>query len=83
MNVAQDVAGRQRRYLISMGIRTVCFIGAVVSYRIPWLCATLIVASFLLPFVAVVVANAASPRIGEDLEGPGFEPGDGHREIES
>ena len=70
--VSQDIATRQRRYLISMGIRTLCFIGAVISYRVPWLCATLIVASFLLPFIAVVIANTASPRIDEHLEGPGF-----------
>ena len=28
---ADDIAARQQRYLISMGIRTVCFVGAVVS----------------------------------------------------
>jgi hypothetical protein len=71
-----DIAHRQRRYLISMGIRTLCFIGAVFARHIPWLCAVLIVAAFVLPYVAVVMANTASPRLPENpVEGPQ------HREI--
>lgn len=76
-NPADDIARRQRRYLISMTIRTLCFVGAVVAYKIPWLCFTLIAASFFLPFVAVVVANVAAPRIAGDLDGPGFDNGPG------
>jgi hypothetical protein len=74
LNPAQDIARRQRRYLISMSIRTLCFIGAVLTYKIPLLCGALIAASFLLPFVAVVIANVAAPRIPGDLEGPGVAP---------
>jgi hypothetical protein len=71
-----DIAHRQRRYLISMGIRTLCFVGAVFARHIPWLCAVLIVAAFVLPYVAVVMANTASPRLPEGpVEGPQ------HREI--
>jgi hypothetical protein len=81
-NPGEDIDHRQRRYLISMTIRTLCFIGAVVFYKIPWLCGTLIVASFLLPFIAVVVANVASPRIGGELEGPGVGSGPDHDELE-
>ena len=80
-NPSQDIDRRQRRYLISMTIRTLCFIGAVLTFRIPWLSGTLIAASFLLPFVAVVVANVAAPRIAGTLEGPGVAPAPDHKEL--
>ncbi len=56
-----DIRMRQRRYIISMGIRTVCFVAAVIVGHgvIMWL---LIVAALLLPYVAVVMANAASSK---------------------
>lgn len=53
---SQQVRGRQTRYLISMGIRTLCFILAVVTdgaWR--W---GFIVAAVVLPYFAVIVANA-------------------------
>ncbi len=51
-----------------MGIRTVCFVGAVVADG--WLRWVLVVAAFILPYVAVIMANTASPRIeGADLLG--------------
>jgi hypothetical protein len=70
-NPNDDIDRRQRRYLISMGIRTLCFIGSVLTVRFPWLCGTLIAASFLLPYVAVVIANAAAPRTEGSVRGPG------------
>lgn len=70
-NPNQDIDRRQGRYLLSMSIRTACFVAAVFTVSVPWLCATLIAASFLLPFVAVVIANAAAPRRAQALEGPG------------
>ena len=56
-----DIRMRQRRYIISMGIRTVCFVAAVIVGHgvIMWL---LIVAALLLPYVAVVMANATSSK---------------------
>jgi hypothetical protein len=53
---ADDLAGRQRRYLISMAIRTACVVGAVVSGPglLRWL---LVAGAVLLPYVAVVMAN--------------------------
>jgi|SRR3954453_2973674 fatty acid desaturase len=59
-----DIATRQRRYLISMGIRTVCFVGAIFASLagIHWLWPILIVAALVLPYVAVVMANAASTK---------------------
>ena len=75
-----DLAHRQRRYVISMTIRTLCFIGAVVAHG--WLRWVLVVAAFILPYVAVVMANKASPMVDEaDPEAPGFRPGVDHPEL--
>ena len=52
-----DVSGRQRRYLISMAVRTACFVLAVV-FRESFLMWVFALASFVLPYVAVVMANA-------------------------
>jgi hypothetical protein len=57
---AADIAARQRRYVISMGIRTVCFVAAIVADG--WLRWVLIVAALLLPYVAVVMANNSNTR---------------------
>jgi hypothetical protein len=66
-----DLSYRQRRYVISMMIRTLCFIGAVFAHHIPWLCVLLIGASFFLPYIAVVMANSAAPVIpGDPIESP-------------
>ena len=56
-SVADDIAQRQRRYLISMSLRTACVIGAVAvgPGLLRWL---LIAGAILLPYVAVVLANA-------------------------
>ncbi|MET0837430.1 MAG: DUF3099 domain-containing protein [Marmoricola sp.] len=71
-----DIARRRRRYLVSMAIRTACFIGAVVADG--WLRWVLVVAAFILPYIAVVMANVASPRIeGADL----VPPDSGRREL--
>lgn len=61
---ADDIAARQRRYIISMGIRTACFIGAV-AVGDTWLRWVLIVAAVFLPYVAVVMANAANSKDDE------------------
>ncbi len=59
---SEDVAGRQRRYLISMAVRTACFLAAVfVASWSLWLMWIFIIASFILPPVAVVIANAQAP----------------------
>lgn len=60
-SVADEIAGRQRRYLISMAIRTACVIGAVAVGPgvLRWL---LIAGAVLLPYVAVVFANAENTK---------------------
>jgi hypothetical protein len=73
---SDDIAARQRRYLISMGVRTVCFIGAVVAFLTlgnGWLMWVLVIASFVLPYVAVVMANTGA---GPDVGGPDFFDGE-------
>ena len=64
----EEIAARQRRYLISMGIRTLCVIGAVVVGP-GWLRWVLIAGAVLLPYVAVVMANATDRRV-DDSELP-------------
>jgi hypothetical protein len=51
---------RMKRYLISMSIRTVCFILAVVLEG--WLRWTMAGAAIVLPYVAVVMANAGPSK---------------------
>ncbi len=53
--LSEDVAYRQRRYIISMGIRTVCFVLAIVAHG-P-LRFVLLIAALTLPYFAVVFAN--------------------------
>lgn len=69
-SLQDDQDERMRRYLVSMGIRTVCFILAVVALAvlhwtlIGW---TLVIAAVLLPYVAVVMANATRSRTSTAL----------------
>lgn len=56
-----DLARRQRRYLISMGIRVACFVGAIVAGP-GWLRWVLVTGAVLLPYIAVVIANATDQR---------------------
>ncbi|GAA4364239.1 DUF3099 domain-containing protein [Nocardioides caricicola] len=66
-NRQDEIWARQRRYLFSMVIRTACFLGAIVASG--WLRWSLVAAAVLLPYVAVVMANAvASKDDGFDLQ---------------
>ena len=64
-SLQDDQGQRMRRYLVSMGIRTICFILAVVALAglhwtlIGW---TFVIAAVVLPYVAVVMANATRSR---------------------
>lgn len=57
--LTEDVNRRQRRYIISMGIRTLAVILTVVLWNVerPLAWVTLVLGA-LLPYVAVVIANA-------------------------
>lgn len=58
-SLAEDVRGRQRRYVISMLIRTLAVLLTVFLWNVqrPLAVVTLVVGA-LLPYVAVVIANA-------------------------
>jgi len=57
---SSDINKRQMRYLMSMGIRTICFVLAIVTTGpLRW---SLVVAAVFLPYVAVVLANATDRR---------------------
>jgi hypothetical protein len=80
--LSDDVRERQRRYLISMSIRTVCFVLAIVVTG--WLRWALLVGALVLPYIAVVMANAGRERVetpstllddGPAALGPGSDAG--------
>jgi uncharacterized membrane protein YdbT with pleckstrin-like domain len=57
-----EQTARTRRYLISMGIRTTCVIAAIFVPGWPrWV---LIAGAVVLPYLAVVIANAGRERDG-------------------
>jgi Protein of unknown function (DUF3099) len=75
-----DIAARQKRYLIAMGVRTICFLMVCVlaiTHAGPgWLPWIFVAGAVVLPYVAVVMANATSTKSdGFDLmDGPSQEP---------
>ena len=58
-SLSDDIAYRQRRYLLMMGIRAVCFVIAVVLFvnHFGWLTAIPAVGAIFIPYFAVVFAN--------------------------
>lgn len=62
--LSEDVRGRQRRYVISMMVRTLCCGAAVVfwdmSRPVAWVA---LAGGVLLPYFAVVVANAGRENV--------------------
>jgi hypothetical protein len=60
--LSEDQSGRQRRYLFSMGLRTACFVGGIMAEGVlRWV---LIFGAVVLPYFAVVIANAGRERGG-------------------
>lgn len=70
-----DIASRQKRYVITMGVRTLCFVAVAalaISHAGPgWLPWIFVVGAVVLPYVAVVMANATNTK------SDGFELRDG------
>lgn len=63
--LSDEQTSRTRKYLLSMGIRTACVLGAIVVPGWPrWV---LIAGAVVLPYFAVVIANAGKTRdrVGE------------------
>ncbi|WP_295657689.1 DUF3099 domain-containing protein [uncultured Nocardioides sp.] len=74
-----DISARQRRYVISMTIRTLCFVGAV-AVGPGWLRWVLVAAALGLPYIAVIMANVSPPRadpfeLRSDLSRTALPPG--------
>jgi len=67
-SLSADQSRRQRSYLIQMGIRVVCFVGAVATFhRVPVVVTVLLViGAVVLPYTAVLVANAGRERQARD-----------------
>lgn len=58
-----DRDSRIKHYLVSMGIRTVCFVLAVLLWGpLRWASVVCMIAAVLLPYFAVVFANATNKR---------------------
>jgi hypothetical protein len=58
-SLSDDISYRQRRYLLLMGIRAVCFVIAIVMFvnHLGWLAALPAIAAIFIPYFAVVFAN--------------------------
>ena len=66
-----EIGQRERRYLVMMGIRVVCFVITVVMFltHAGWLTVIPAVGAIALPYFAVVVANSRRPTAAS-----GFRP---------
>ena len=64
--MSEDIAYREKRYLIMMGIRLVCFVIAVVIFVNGggWLTAIPAVGAIAIPYFAVVFANGGREPSG-------------------
>ncbi|MFI6848485.1 DUF3099 domain-containing protein [Kitasatospora sp. NPDC050467] len=62
-SLSEDVRGRQRRYVASMLLRTVCVLLGVILWDIQrWLAVAALAGGVLLPYFAVLIANAGRER---------------------
>lgn len=61
-SLTDDQAERNRRYLLSMSIRVICFVGCILVDG--WLRWTLFVGALVLPWIAVIIANAGREQRG-------------------
>ena len=78
-SLADDQRHRIHRYLLTMGIRTACFIGAVIAGMVGapwWVWGSMAVLALVLPYIAVVFANAVAAD-SEEVVLPPVHPGEG------
>jgi hypothetical protein len=73
--MSEDIAYREKRYLIMMGVRLVCFVIAVVVFVNGggWLTAIPAVGAIAIPYFAVVFANGGREPAGRERFRP-YEP---------
>ncbi len=57
--MSEDIRYRQHRYLIMMGIRTLCFAIAIVLFvaHLRWLILIPAIGAIIIPYIAVIFAN--------------------------
>lgn len=67
-SIEDERRARMRKYAIMMGIRTACFV-ALIWVRGPWML-VFAAGAILLPYFAVVIANAASTLRSRGVERP-------------
>ncbi|GAA5034895.1 hypothetical protein GCM10023258_36190 [Terrabacter aeriphilus] len=77
-STTDDQDQRVKRYLTMMGIRIACF--GLVFVTSGWLRWTAVLAAVFIPYVAVVLANAVSPRQAGSIQS--VVPRDDTRRIE-
>ena len=65
-----EATGRVRRYWITMGIRMACFALTVLVTPYGWYTWVFAIAAAILPYIAVVFANAVSPTTTAPAESP-------------
>ena len=65
---------RERRYIVSQGLRMVCFLLAVVLPVPLWAKLLLMVGAFTLPWMGVVAANAGPTVQRKRARAPGVTP---------
>ena len=73
--MSEDIRYREKRYLIMMGIRLVCFVIAVLVFvnKGGWLTAIPAVGAIAIPYFAVVFANGGREPSGRERFRP-YEP---------
>lgn len=63
VNLDDEFDRRRKRYLLMMGIRAACIIGAATTVRFSgWLAALFVAAALVLPWAAVLIANDRPPK---------------------
>jgi Flp pilus assembly protein TadB len=77
VSAAEERRGRERRYLITMGIRIVAFIVAIV-FATGWVRVIAVILALVLPWVAVIAANAPRRRSPQQ---PSLYVGEPRREL--
>ena len=70
---SDELGAREMRYAISMGVRSLCFVGGVIAWQyVTWLGVVLFVGAVFLPYTSVILANAGvrHKASGSDLMTP-------------
>ena len=76
-STTDDQDARMKRYLIMMGIRVACF--GLVFVTSGWVRWAAVAGAVVIPYFAVVIANAVSPRAPGSIQAVTPQPDDTHR----